>query len=156
VTATKCSPHGWTLDTLERYLTSAIDAVKKEAAEREDRNKERFLSAEKSVSTAMISAEKAISKAEIAADKRFDGLNELRGAMQDQTATLLPRAEYGAQHIALSEKLSSLETRLTKLESAIAGKSQGISGVGAVVAGAFVGLSAVGSIGALIISILKH
>src|ERR1700688_482385 len=93
------SPNGWTLDTLEEYLTNQIKSLSKYftdlSAEREAVNKERFTSskeavtaalaaAEKAISAAMTASEKAILKAEAAAEKRSEASNEIRAAMIDQ------------------------------------------------------------------------
>ena len=92
----------------ERYATQtkALDAA--------------FKAAEQAVAVALANAEKATAKAEAAADKRFDGVNEFRKTLSDQTTTFLPRAEYAASSSALSdrvtmsaERVSALELRLT-------------------------------------------
>jgi hypothetical protein len=150
-----CSPHGWTLDTLEKHLTSLILALQKEGNEREERNKERFAGAKESVSVAMASAEKAISKAEIATDKRLDGVNELRGALSDQTSTLLPRSEYSVQHGSLVEKIDGAIVRLTQIESQATGKKVGLGMVGSFALGAFAILASIAAITAAAIAVIK-
>jgi len=124
---------GWTVETLRQYLSSRIDAVEKIAEERESRNVERFSAAQDRVKVAMEAAEKATAKAETAIDKRFDGVNELRGALSDQAALMLPRTEYAAQHLSLAEKIDELKDRIGRLNltnwSAIGGYIVGAVGI---------------------------
>jgi hypothetical protein len=88
----------------ERYATQtkALDAA--------------FKAAEQAVAVALANAEKATAKAEAAADKRFEGVNEFRKALTDQTATFLPRTEYDAAHDALVERVSANADRMSALE----------------------------------------
>jgi hypothetical protein len=67
--------------------------------------------AERLVQTAASATEKAIGKAELAGDKRFESVNEFRGQLRDQAATFLPRTEYVAGHLALSEKIETRGAR---------------------------------------------
>src|SRR6266699_241242 len=100
-----CSPNGWTVDTLEKYLSDKCNAISATVQEQDERNKERFGAAKEQVNLALVNAEKAISKAEAAAEKRFEGLNELRGMALDQGKNFLQRAEYSVQHQVLVEKI---------------------------------------------------
>ena len=52
-----------------------------------------FSAQKEAVNAALAAADRAVTKAELAAERRFEGLNELRGAMQDQQRNLIPRAE---------------------------------------------------------------
>lgn len=117
---------GWTIDTLrasiqqeirdlrglldERYATQtkALDAA--------------FVAAEKAVATALDSAEKAVAKAETAAERRFEAVNEFRGQLADQAATLMPRIEYEAKHHALERQVDDLADRVTRAEGSSTGK----------------------------------
>ncbi len=94
---------------------------------------------DKRVALAFAASEKAIVKAETATEKRFDGVNEFRGVLSDQATTLLPRIEYQVQHQALNDRLGLLTEIVTKLESRLTGKSEGIGIVGTVVLGCVVG-----------------
>lgn len=49
--------------------------------------------AEKAVTAALVASEKAVDKAEVAQGKVNETQNEFRGALKDQAATLMPRAE---------------------------------------------------------------
>lgn len=117
---------GWTIDTLrsailqqfrdlerlldERYATQtkALDAA--------------FVAAEKAVAAALESAEKAVAKAEMAAERRFEAVNEFRGQLADQAATLMPRIEYEAKHHALEKQVDELADRVTRAEGSSTGK----------------------------------
>src|SRR5260370_768092 len=93
-----CSPNGWTVDTLEKYLSDKCNAIAATVTEQDDRNKERFAAAKEQVNLALVNAEKAINKAEAAAEKHFEGLNELRSMAMDQAANYLSLNDYAVQH----------------------------------------------------------
>jgi hypothetical protein len=138
------SPHGWTLDTLEEYLTSKLQAVEALSNERETVNKERFATSEKAVTTAMAAQEKAIGaamtasekailKAEAAAEKRSEASNEIRAAMIDQQKNFADKAQteyrFGALDQRLEESSKLIGKRLDGIDlafSAAGGKSQGV------------------------------
>lgn len=144
-----CSPHGWTVDTLEINLSGKIEALDRFCVTSFAQSKER-------VDMALAASDKAISKAEQATEKRFEGVNEFRATLADQAALLLPRSEFQVQQNAIAEKLSTLTEIVTKLEARLLGKGEGVSGIGTIVLGAIVGLNAVFAIGAVIISIWRH
>jgi hypothetical protein len=77
-----------------------------------------LLAAEKAVQTALTAAEKAVTKAEAATEKRFEGVNEFRQALSDQTSTFPSRAELDA----VRERVADLSTRMDKNE----GKGSGL------------------------------
>ena len=92
----------------ERYATQtkALDAA--------------FKAAEQAVAVALANAEKATIKAEDASERRFEGVNEFRKALSDQTQTFIPRAEYETAREALTarvnfnaDRVAALELRLT-------------------------------------------
>jgi hypothetical protein len=58
------------------------------------------------------SIKEAITKAESANDKRFDGVNEFRGQLGDQTRLLMPRLEVEEKFKGLEKSLSELTTRV--------------------------------------------
>ena len=146
------SPNGWTLDTLEKYLTEKVSALVSLSDERENRNTDKFNASKEAVSFALAAAEKAVIKAETAAEKRFESVNEFREQLKDQQATLLPRAEFQVQHDAVGDRIGVLERDAV----AARGKSTGISSIGAVIIGAFIGLSALSSLAVVIIMLLRH
>lgn len=167
VTNDRCSPHGWTLDTLETHLSSRIDGLQARIVElndeREDRNKERFINMKSAVDAALTSSEHAIAKAELATEKRFEGVNEFRAALQDQATSLMPRTEYTVQLTALTEKVdqnvkdvSSIRLAVSALNEHGIGKREGIGVVGSIVLGGVTLLSSTAAIGAFIVLLLRH
>ncbi len=70
-----------------------LSAVTKLLDERDLRYKERHDAQQNAISAALAAAEKAVTKAEVAAEKRFDGVNEFRGQLKDQSATFITRTE---------------------------------------------------------------
>jgi hypothetical protein len=69
-----------------------------------------LLAQEKAVATALLAADRAVTKAEIATEKRIEGLNELRGIVQDVGALQMPRSEAEQRLSAVSEKIDELKT----------------------------------------------
>lgn len=167
----KPSPHGWTLDTLEEYLTSKLHAMESLALERELVNKERFAASEKAVTTAMVAQEKAIGaamsasekailKAEMAAEKRSESSNELRSAMIDQQKNFSDKSQtefrLNAVETRMNENQIMLGKRIENLEGSLAGmggRSLGVDRMAGVGAQILMGLIA---IGAIVIAYIKH
>jgi hypothetical protein len=85
--------------------------------ERSTANNQRFDAQEKAVAAALAAAKEAVAKAEAAAEKRFEGLNEFRGTLKDQQATLIPRAEVLALLKSMDEKIQNNEARLNQIIS---------------------------------------
>ena len=46
----------------------------------------------------------------------FEGVNEFRKALSDQTATFIPRAEFDAAHASLSAQVTAVTDRMAALE----------------------------------------
>lgn len=105
---------GWTLDTLEKYLSSRIDGIKD------------------NTSIAMAAADKAVSKAETAAEKRFDSVNEFREAMKDQQASFADKQQ-------TDFRLKAIEGRLKE----IGGVSIGVAVSASVVVGLVTAMAAI-------------
>jgi hypothetical protein len=72
---TRGSVSGWTVDTLHEHVNTQLDDLKDLLQERFDQQTV------------------AITAAMAAVEKRFDGVNEFRKALSDQTATFMPRTE---------------------------------------------------------------
>jgi hypothetical protein len=100
---------GWTVDTLREYLIQRITDQDRALSRRMD-------DADKAIQAALASAEKAVAKAETANERRFEGVNEFRTALSDQTATFIPRAEYDAAHDALTDRVNANADRVAALE----------------------------------------
>lgn len=106
---TESNISGWTTDTLHQHLTQRLNDVDRMLSRRMD-------DADKAIQAALVSAEKAVVKAETANEKRFEGVNEFRKALADQTATFIPRAEYDAAHTALGDRVDANANRVAALE----------------------------------------
>jgi|ERR1043166_760298 hypothetical protein len=165
-----CSPHGWTLDTLEKYLADKIDAVIGLATERETRTSERFQSSkeavitalaaqEKAVAAAMSASEKAILKAEAAQEKRAEASNEIRAAMIDQQKNFADKSQtefrFGALDQRVDEYAKGLSKRLDGMDTFLATLSGQSKGSGMTTDRVFQILTAIGVITAIIISLLR-
>ncbi len=100
-------------------LEANLAALRQVLDERDARYAQRSTSQDAAVKSALDTSEKAIFKAESATERRFEGVNEFRQTLADQAATLMPRAEYNAQHKALEEKVAGLETRIGELSREI-------------------------------------
>ena len=140
-----CSPHGWTLDTLEKFMSDKIAALDRFCVTNFAQSKER-------VDMALAASDKAIVKAENTTEKRFEGVNEFRSALSDQSATLLPRSEYTVQHKALEDRVVVLGNIVTRMT----GKSEGIGNVGSVTLAVLVGVSSLCAIAALGLELFRH
>ena len=139
---------GWSLETLEQYLSSKIDGIEKNLTTR-------LNGVEKSVETALASADKAVSKSDQATERRFESVNEFRQTLQDQTSTFLPRAEYQAQRKAAEDATASNSERISRIESTAVGKSEGIGTIGIIVIGISVILSSLTSVASLILTLSR-
>ena len=106
---TEASVSGWTTDTLREYLIQRITDQDRALSRRMD-------DADKAIQAALVSAEKAVTKAETASEKRFEGVNEFRKALSDQTSTFISRTEYGAAHKGLEYRLTAAAERMAALE----------------------------------------
>jgi len=95
--------------TLKEHLLAIVDA-------NDRRYSNRFNAQEKAVTAALNAADRAVVKAELATEKRFDGVNEFRAALSDQTASFIPRAEAIQRIDSNVEKIEGLAHRLDTLE----------------------------------------
>jgi len=99
--------------------------------ERSAASNQRFDAQEKAVAAALAAAKEATAKAEAAAEKRFEGLNEFRGTLKDQQATLMPRAEVLALLKSMDDKLVNLEARFNQIVARAEGANWLIGIIGA-------------------------
>lgn len=106
--------------SLKEYFSNIISDYK-------DRVDERFNLQDKAVQAALNSAERAVTKAETATEKRFEGVNEFRAALSDQSQNLLSRSEYATGHQSLIEKIDGLTTRVAAMEGGNKDRVQAIS-----------------------------
>lgn len=101
-------------------------------------------------------AGEAVSKAEKASNDRFDSVNEFRQALSDQSATFLPRPEYGVAHKSLVDRVDSLASRLATMEASAQGKTAGMSSAGTLVMALVTGLAVLVSVASLAFNMFKH
>jgi hypothetical protein len=106
---TEANVSGWTVDTLREHLAQRVTDLDLRLSRRMD-------DADKAIAAALAAAEKATGKAEAASEKRFEGVNEFRRALADQTATFIPRTEYDAAHSALADRVGANADRMAALE----------------------------------------
>ena len=118
---------GWTVDTLHSHIKRLMEEADLRYQQRAEAQaqgvKDALAAAEKAVAAAMNAASLAVTKAELAAEKRFDSVNEFRGQLKDQAATLLPREEYVARHTALEQRVGRVEAMQTRIGGRDEGKS---------------------------------
>lgn len=103
---------GWTTDTLKAHVDRQFELIERLRLEAEKRYEQRFQS-----------QEKAIDKSDTATEKRFEGVNEFRQALADQTSKFLTRDEYDRAHLDLIAKVEqsvkSLEQQLRQLNDRV-------------------------------------
>lgn len=177
----ECSSGGWTLDTLEKYLSGRIAELEKLSIERHARSKERVEAVSQSLNAALGSIDKAVAKSEAADNLRYHSLNELRGVLSENIKTLLPRTEYFTSHAALDEKINALrnvmdekitatyakidsvagtiaatDRTLGELSSSLKGRTSGFGTVGGLIVGIAVTLTGIAAIASMIIAIFHR
>lgn len=89
---------GWTFETLK-------ESIDQRFADNQKAVDTAMISQEKAVASALQAAKEAVIKSEISTEKRFDTVNEAMAKVSSQSADLLPRAEYIANHKALDDKI---------------------------------------------------
>lgn len=124
--------------SLREYIEVRIRSVQDAAIARAE-------SQEKAVTAAMAAAQAAVSKAEIATEKRFESVNEFRQSLADQSRIQMPRAEFEAlhkaaetrneqAHLAVTERVNSIATRLNAIDAQGTGKAIGWTTVVSIIA----------------------
>jgi len=93
----------------DRRYVERFEALEKLAEERDRRYEDRFTAMDEKTGLALNSSKEAVIKAEAATEKRFDSVNEFRGSLKDQAATLLPRIEAETRFKALEDKLEEVK-----------------------------------------------
>jgi hypothetical protein len=84
----------------------------------------RFIDSERAVQAALAAAKEAVLKAEESANERFKAVNEFRGQLADQAATLLSRNEYAVQYRALGDTVTQLRQDLTRVDGMVVPRSE--------------------------------
>lgn len=72
--------------------------------EMDKRYEQRFEAMDRGTATALASAKEAVLKAENSAEKRFEGLNELRGVVNDILGKTMPRTEAEAEYSRIRDR----------------------------------------------------
>jgi hypothetical protein len=131
-------------------LKAQLCAIQKFIDERDRRYEERFKAMDEKTGLALTSSKEAVTKAEVATEKRFDAVNEFRGTLSDQAATLLPRAEATARFTSYDEKIEEIKRDIVALResrSQSQGRSSGFSAAwGIAVSILFLAIAVVGLI----------
>lgn len=89
-------------------LSAKLEALREVSDERDRRYEDRFTAMDEKTGLALTSSKEAVQKAEIATEKRFDSVNEFRGSLKDQAATLLTRAEAETRFNSLEKDIQGL------------------------------------------------
>jgi hypothetical protein len=134
--------------TLREYFDARLADASRETAGRfaamEKATASALAAAEKATGAALDAAQRAVEKAETASEKRFEGVNEFRAALSDQTSSLMPRAEAESRFHAIESKIDALASRMDRNEGRGSGLGAGWSYL----------IGAVGLIGSLIAIVL--
>jgi len=140
------------MGALREYVNAQIDAMRREVGQRftasDDATKAALAAADKNTSAALDAAQRAVSKAESAVDKRLEGMNEFRGAVQDITATMMPRAEAENRIATLAKELGALAARIDRGE----GRGSGLNASAVYIA---MGVAILGGLLGIIAAIAK-
>ncbi len=67
----------------------------------------------------LVLRDRAVAIAHSNIEKRLDTLNEFRGALSDQSRTLVNRAEFDLRFVTLADRISALEKSQNKLLGAM-------------------------------------
>jgi vacuolar-type H+-ATPase subunit I/STV1 len=108
----------WDVDSLKEYTDKRLEDSDK-------RYEQRFIDNQQAVNAALTAAKEAVLKAETASEKRFEAVNEFRQTLADQASQLMPRNEAIQRADSNAEKISSLGSRLDKIEGRSGGFSAG-------------------------------
>lgn len=101
---------GYTGPTLETYVETRLNLLIEQLKAIENRLDEKIKEADIRYEQRFRAQMEAISKSDIASEKRFEGVNEFRKALTDQTQTFVPRVES-------NQRTDALEVRLNKVEA---------------------------------------
>lgn len=85
------------------------------------------------VALALAAADKAVTKAETATEKRFEGVNEFRQQLADQTSTFLPRSEAAQRMDTIEKDIDQLRADLGVMREGSANLAGRLTIIGAVV-----------------------
>lgn len=103
-------------ESLKELLMDRFASIEKIIESNDRRYEERFKATDEKTTLALAASEKAVTKAEVATEKRFDAVNEFRGTLSDQAATLFPRAEAESRFNSFDEKIEDLKKDIGSLK----------------------------------------
>jgi hypothetical protein len=103
-------------EPISKDLISLREYIDMRFGEQKEAVNAALIAADKAVNAALSAADRAVAKAEIATDKRFDGVNEFRAALSDNSRLLMPRAEAEQSFRVLSQKIDDVGIRLKARE----------------------------------------
>lgn len=83
---------------------------------------QRLADSSKAIDAALAAAKEAVIKAENSTERRLELLNEFRGAMKDQTSTMLPRGEA----YLMKDTLEQAIARVTSRQDRVEGRGKGL------------------------------
>jgi hypothetical protein len=83
-----------------------------------------FVSLREYVDVQFAAIKEAVSKAETATERRFEGVNEFRAQLADQTRTLMPRLEAEQKFKSQDEKQAVIEARINGQENRGRGRGE--------------------------------
>lgn len=110
----------WTLETLRIHLERMIEDSEKRTASVSNERLQAINNAVKSVEEAakiaLAASEKATAKAEAASEKRFEGVNEFRKALSDQSNTFITRTEVDSKILAMDKEMTGVVSRVDRIE----------------------------------------
>jgi arginine utilization protein RocB len=119
---TEQQPSGWTVDTALQFMQRQHDDLRDQLNERYETQTKAtdaayvaqttamqtaFIAADKAVQAALESAKEAVAKSEASSEKRFESVNEFRGQLADQAATLMSRSEAEVRFQSLLERFDA-------------------------------------------------
>lgn len=123
---TESNVSAWTVDSLKELMLSVLTEMDRRYEQRFEAQqvalRDALLAQEKAVTAALNAAERAVSKAELASERRFESINEFRGQLADQAATLMPRAETAVLLDSINERLATIEKRVDERAGALKGQ----------------------------------
>src|SRR4026207_2512875 len=106
----------WTVETLKAYFDAAIASLKEyfESSRLADRRAidAAFAAQKSAIDAALAAADRAVLKAETSTEKRFEGVNELRGALSDQQTRLITRDEVSVIVQRFDEKFAAKDKEI--------------------------------------------
>jgi hypothetical protein len=113
---------GWTVDTLHEHTLILVRGVERQIQGKERALKDKIIYVEKLSNAALTAANIAIDKSEKAVEKRFDGVNEFRKSLADQTAEFVRKSEIEIRFNAVSSEVAVMRTRIDTEAGKDAGK----------------------------------